>query len=489
MLVTGNNITGQTEKKLEANVFVNRRNIVMNTALRTSISGGDRGVLLGQDARAGLSITPRIFGFCGGSHQQAAVQALESIWDVRIPPNAILLRSVAQATEILQNIPRWFYTTFAPDLTNTKFANQALYNEVCERFTKFKGTSFKKGLTASVYPISLYSLMAGQWPHADFIIPGGVATTLEVKDLAKAFVLLEDFRTNWLESTWLGCSVDRYLEIQSWDDLMIWLNESESHRNSDLGLFLRASLDYGLDELGDSKNQFMAYGLFPDKQYAQAQNYAKRLIPSGYFDAKGYATLNWEGIQHQLDESGLQQVNCEGKAIEVGPLSRMIMAGASAMNKMIDPLFKSLYEEKGANVLTRSLARMHEASRLFHQIQHALTELDLKEVFANPVAWQPDGTGLGLTEAPRGALAHFVEVEQNKIKRYEILAPTVLNVESGLQNDKNSPIGAALQGVEIQDLENPIELGMIARSFDACLVCEINIFKHKSEKELAKVQL
>lgn len=483
---------GQAEKRLEIDAYVNRKGIVSHSVVRTSVAGGDRGVLIGQPVLAGLSLTPRIFGFCGGSHQQAAATALESAWNIAVPPNAQRLRAIAQATEIMQNIPRWFYTTCAPDLVNPKYIGHLLYPEVEQRFAKFKGTSFRPGFMASKYPIALYALLAGQWPHANFIIPGGTSSHLQLADITQAFALLNDFRKNWLEPIWLGCSVERYLEIQTWADLQTWLEEKEVHRNSDLGLFIRTAQEFGLDNLGQAKDQFLSYGAFakPIGSAVTASNYSDSTqLRSGYFNGKDVERFNYKFLLSQLQIYGLDGINYQNKGVEVGPLARMLLSGKTDGQDTVihDSLFKDIFEHKGANVFTRILARMHEASRLFFQIHTWLSQLELNEVFAEPYTPVGEAIGLGLTEAPRGALAHYVEVKDQKIKDYKILAPTVINVQSGIQVEKFSPLTAALHQLEIQDLANPIEIGLIARSFDACLSCEINIFKHKSEKKIASL--
>ena len=74
-----------------------------------------------------------------------------------------------------------------------------------------------------------------------------------LKDITRAHSIMNHFRNDWLETVWLGCSIERYLEIKSWDDMLAWVEENESQRNSDLGLFIRASLEFGLDKFATTK--------------------------------------------------------------------------------------------------------------------------------------------------------------------------------------------------------------------------------------------
>ena len=97
--------------------------------------------------------------------------------------------------------------------------------------------------------------------------------------------------------------------------------------------------------------------------------------------------------------------------------------------------------------------------------------------------------GLGLTEAPRGALAHLTTINSQQIEGYQILAPTLVNINNGTKSKEQSALAEALGGVIIENPENPVEVATIARSLDTCLNCKVNLFKHRSEKQIATVAL
>ena len=92
-----------------------------------------------------------------------------------------------------------------------------------------------------------------------------------------------------------------------------------------------------------------------------------------------------------------------------------------------------------------------------------------------------------MTEAPRGSLAHLVELKEGMICRYQILAPTIANINVGANDKRSSALGKALIGLTIKDLEHPIEVGLIARSFDSCLRCTINFKKSISKNQISQV--
>jgi hydrogenase large subunit len=77
-------------------------------------------------------------------------------------------------------------------------------------------------------------------------------------------------------------------------------------------------------------------------------------------------------------------------------------------------------------------------------------------------------------EAPRGALGHWVKIKDAKIEKYQIITPTAWNASPRDANGLRGPLEEAIVGTEIKDLDNPIEVDHIIRSFDPCLVCTVH---------------
>ena len=175
---------------------------------------------------------------------------------------------------------------------------------------------------------------------------------------------------------------------------------------------------------------------------------------------------------------------------EAGPLARSVMNSnpKNLQHQYHDPLFGDIMRNMGPSVFVRCLARMHEATRLYTMLNQWLGEINVDgEFYIKPE--ELDGKGFGATEAVRDALAHWVEIENGLIKNYQIVAPTTWNI--GPQDDKGNPgaVESALTGLEIEDVNDPVEVGIVARSFDSCLVCTVHAHRVKSGKELAKFKL
>ena len=486
----------QIEKELVADIFVNRNKVITQALFNTSIFHGYNDLLIGELPETSLAVTSRIFGFCGGSHQQAAVMALEHLANTTIPANAHLVRSVVQAAEIIQNSIKWFYTSFAPDLAHPSFQNFPLYKTACERFQAFKGTSFRQGIMGGTYPIALFSLIAGQWPHAGYLVPGGLAKPLSKEQLAKAKTIVQDFRQKWLEPVLLNGRLESYLEIDTWEGLLAWFYSKKEHQTGDLGLFFRTCMDYGFDEMGDGKNSFLSFGTFWKKSSTlkvDPQNFAKAThFPSGTFNKRQYKPLDTNFfIDHLKNEKKLPSEDLFQAlpSYETGSLARMLLQGKKKLSNDLPigrHLMKDIFMKKGASVFVRTFARLHEIMMLCDLIEKQLTAIEVNAPHFQPLSI-PDGIGFGMTEAPRGSLAHLVELQKGKIQQYQILAPTVCNINSGVATKKTAPLGQALKGITIKDLDQPIEVGVVARSFDTCLRCTVNLWKSSGKQQIGKV--
>jgi Ni,Fe-hydrogenase I large subunit len=87
------------------------------------------------------------------------------------------------------------------------------------------------------------------------------------------------------------------------------------------------------------------------------------------------------------------------------------------------------------------------------------------------------GKGYGLLEAPRGALGHWVKIKDSRIQKYQIITPTAWNASPRDADGRRGPFEEAIVGTQIRNLENPVEVDHIIRSFDPCLVCTVHTIK------------
>jgi uptake hydrogenase large subunit len=515
---------GRVEGDLDVRVDITD-GVVTNAWTSAELFRGFEIILRGKDPQAGLVVTPRACGICGASHLTCAAWALDTAWATEVPRNAILARNIGQLSESLQSLPRHHYGLFMIDLTNKNYKDSKYYEEAVRRWAPFTGINYEIGVTMSARPVEIYALFGGQWPHSSYMVPGGVMCAPTLTDITRSWGILEHFRKNWIENVWLGCSLERYEEIRSYDDFMKWLDEKPEHANSDLGMMWRMGTDVGLDKFGHGVGRYVSWGYLPHEDKYQKPTIEGRnaamWMPSGTYNAEkdihtlmeqGFcredmehawyeesgATHPWERVtkpiaKNEPDFNGKYSwATCVSHAdfgrLEAGPFAREMVYGGKHGESFQhhDPLVLDMYKKMGgASVLLRHFARMHEVKAIYRNIEHCLREFKLNDPwYIKPK--EKDGRGWGATEAIRGALCHWIDVKDGKIKNYQIIAPTTWNVGPRNSAGERGPMEEAMIGTPIKDPTDPVEVGHVARSYDSCLVCTVHAHDGKTGKELAR---
>jgi hydrogenase large subunit len=90
--------------------------------------------------------------------------------------------------------------------------------------------------------------------------------------------------------------------------------------------------------------------------------------------------------------------------------------------------------------------------------------------------------GAGLTEAPRGAVGHWMSVKDKKIERYQVITPTAWNASPKDDQDQPGAVEQAILGTKVKDKDNPYELVRIVRAFDPCLACSVHLLDARGNK-------
>ena len=176
--------------------------------------------------------------------------------------------------------------------------------------------------------------------------------------------------------------------------------------------------------------------------------------------------------------------------MEVGPLARMLVAyasGAPEQTKIIEAALNALKIPVTGllSTLGRTAARGLETKLIcdwaleYYDALAANIVSDTRMV--NHDAWDGQhwpatAKGVGLTEAPRGALAHFIVTEKDRVKNYQMVVPTTWNASPRDKNGQRSAYEAALVGTPVHDPEQPLEIIRTIHSFDPCLACAIHLY-------------
>ncbi len=209
----------------------------------------------------------------------------------------------------------------------------------------------------------------------------------------------------------------------------------------------------------------------------------------------------------QLDESAkyswIKAPRWRGNAMEVGPLARYVVGYAQGHAEIKDQVDKTLAAlnvpfDALFSTLGRTAARALEAQWAVHKQKYFFQKLiaNIKagdsstantEKF-DPRTWPKEVKGVGFTEAPRGALAHWIRIKDTKIDNYQCVVPTTWN---GSPRDNQGNIGAfeaSLMNTKVERAEEPVEILRTIHSFDPCLACSTHVMGPDG-KELAVVKV
>jgi len=286
--------------------------------------------------------------------------------------------------------------------------------------------------------------------------------------------------------------------------------------------------DFPANGMGDPASYLIPRGVILDRDLTKihpidlnAENEIQEFVSHAWYQYsvgkdkglhpyKGETTLDYTGpkppyqyLDIDKDYSWLKTPRWKGKPVEVGPLARVLMLYASghgptkelvgmALKKLDAPL-QALYSTLG-----RTAARTLETKLIADAMQGWYDQLianikagDLK-VFNDskwePSTWPAKSQGVGLMEAPRGGLSHWIVIENQKIANYQAIVPSTWNAGPRDPEGQQGPYEASLKGHHLQDAKQPIEILRTIHSFDPCIACAVHVTDPNGE-ELVQVKI
>ncbi|WP_457600150.1 nickel-dependent hydrogenase large subunit [Hydrogenivirga sp.] len=436
-----NRVEGEVELRL-----VWDKNLVRDAFVCAPNYRGFERVLSGKPFMDALVITPRVCGICGHAHLMATVGAIEDAYrkggvEIKLTGKALTIRRLTLLCELLQNHLRWFYLYLMPDLLKLEPSLRGLYEPL-------RGDRWKDALAVSNLPVKVIALFGGQWPHTSYAVPGGVVCDPTNLELSQAGVFLRRLKT-FLEKRLLGMELGEYTSLNS-------RNYMKS-LGGDLGTFAEVSVKNDLHIVGKSYRRFLSGGEI--EPYSVSGVFSSRVQNFELAKVSETEEFSFSGGNREA-YTWSKGGRYAGLPYETGPLARQVVSGSR--------VFRSLLRRFGDSVLVRVLARMDESVRLLLIAEELLEEIDLGEPsWSEPSVDRESfsGKGVGIVEAARGTLIHEIEIENGRIKSYNIITPTVWNL--GPRDSKN--LGVVEKA--ILGLDSELKAEIVLRSFDVCSVC------------------
>lgn len=410
-------------------------------------------ILVGREPWDAVHITQRICGVCPVSHAITATKAAEQAAAFTPNDQALLIRAIMQAAYFVSDHILHFYQLNLLDyVTGPRLPPLGPGYKVDMRFGAAQTDALLQGYVEALKVRRLgqemVAVLAGRMPHVMSVVPGGVTQSPTREQVDQLAARLAPLRTFVLERYLADASLlaDKYFD---YFDVGRGTGNLICYDGFDLpggrALFRRRHSTKGgrpqpleVDEI---------------REFVAASYYAS---PSGKRPAEG-TTVPRHGKDGAY--SWIKAPRYKGRAHETGPLARMKLNG--------------LYLGS-TSVMDRILARAQEAAMLVELLVEWIGQLVPGSHTYVDLQLPPSGEAVGLTEAPRGALGHWLQYEAGKISRYQIVTPTCWNASPADDRGTPGPMEHALIGTRVTRFDEPIELLRIVHSFDPCLSCSVH---------------
>jgi len=430
-----------------------------------------------------LVYVPRICGICSVAQSAASAQALANAMGLQSPDNGRLTANLTIATENIADHLSHFYLFFMPDFARDFYKKRSWFADVQARFKSVSGSATSEVLPARAKFMNLMGYLAGKWPHTLSLQPGGSSRPIEIAEQIRLSILLTEFRS-FLEKTLFGDKLESFASLNSESALLTWM--SARNPSADLPQFLAIAYDLKLHKLGRATDRFMSYGAY--------QEGVHHLFPSGIWDGNTPQPLDISTIREDVSHSWMEGETAlapsvgmtlpqpgktgaytwckaprlDGHVVETGALARQLVAG--------HPLLRDLVATHGGSVTARVVARLLEIALVLPVMEEWVKRIRPGEPFCFSESKLEDASGIGLIEAARGSLGHWLEVRQGKIHNYQIIAPTTWNFSPRDAAGIPGALEQALVGVQIEKNNegSPVAVQHVVRSFDPCMVCTVH---------------
>ena len=488
--------------------------IVENGVVKEAKSSGMlfRGIeliLKNRDPRDAQRITQRICGVCPTAHSTASTLNLDSAFGVddKIPDNGRIIRNLIFGSNFLQSHILHFYHLVALDYVDVtavadytgsdphllqvkKFISGGNLAPFVPRYegdyrlpksVNISATrNYVEALDIRTKCHEMLAIFGGHMPHNMSMMPGGVTENVSVDKIA-------DFR-------WKLEKIRHFIDNVYIPDVLAVAGVYSDYFG--IGGGVGNYLSYGVFELDTEPDLTRRKRFFPQGLVSAKDLKPRTFDPSKITEQVKYSWYKSGSDLHpsvgETDParekkgaySWLKSPRYDGNVYEVGPLARQLNAYVRGEEPTVTIVNAVLQKFKASpkaliSTLGRHAARAIEAKIVADQMAKWVMELKPGEPVHADFEIPESGEGMGITDAPRGALGHWITIKNHKIDNYQAVVPTTWNGSPRDDKGQPGPFEQALEGTRVRDEKNPFELVRIVRSFDPCLACAIHVVNPK----------
>lgn len=431
-------------------------------------------------------ITQMVCGVCFTSHRKGATLALEDaakragVFD-GVPYNARLLQNVMEGMFLLWNHAVHLFTLAGPDYSD------ALADTGYARLDPDEGAGYESAMSNQRTLLQAFTEFGGRAPHPLTYAPGGVVAQPDEETVERVRQRIASV------NEWIG-------PTEAIPDVLEAVRDKQDSPSEAKGLYdllsvLVAAGEEGADEFGVGPGRFYANGMFYDSDGGYVfpggvltdgslHNPSRTELIASITEDTSHAWYTEESGGHPQrapppepapDKEGAyswgKAPRFDGQSIETGPLARLIAAEQDPFD------LRSRFggDPRRSSTLNRLIARVQEFVLVRDMLGEWLDEVDIHGPMRGD--WTDDftGEGVGLWGASRGALSHWVRVEDGEIANYQIISPTLWNLGPRDADGNPSVLEYALEGMAVEDPRDPVNVMRTIRSYDPCLGCAVHV--------------
>lgn len=521
-----------------------------------SLFRGYEVILKGRDPRDAMFISSRVCGVCGGVHSVASSLAIEMAFGIAPPPMGLALRNIQLALDFMLDNPLHLYLLAGPDYSEVVVArtNPSLWEraqrtaaphadihgfhtiaEIMSGLNPLTGKLYLEGLQATRIPREAYAVLFGKYPHPQTVVPGGLSTTVSLKELnethnriirtidygKRGVFIWEDLTEFFYEADprykQVGARPANLIDTGIWDDPFNYDGtyahspEWGDRRWATPGVIIDGKLvttnlqhiNMGLEEFVEHsyyegwQNEGVRYATDPaGNPISPNHPWNKETKPKPVYKRSWKERYTWDTAprwDRQVMEAGTYARMWTTAAAGKLPHTRFIQStGTSLRLDVPKTLLPAMALEWKIPEVWNAFER--NRNRAYHILYSMLVAFDnLLIAFdlmkrgetktATPYTIpQDERVGVGFWGAGRGWLTHHLVMDKGALVNYQVVTPSTWNASPKDPWGHGGPYEEAVLNTPILEEFNRsedftgIDIFRAIRSFDPCMPCTTHIY-------------
>lgn len=442
------------EGHLKVEVTLDANNNVTDAKAAGNLYRDFENMLINRVPKDAAFLTQRICGVCPVSHAIASSKAVEQAAGFNPNLQALLLRNLIQGANFISSNILHFYHLSIMDYIQGPQMHP--WTPGYSQDYRFNSTDNQNLVDNYVTALSIRrqahemgAIFGGKLPHVANVVPGGVTAVPTSTDISNFRTYLNNI-TSFITNTY---QADANKLASTYSDYY-----SVGKGYGDL-------IAYGVFDTNTSGSKLFPAGTVTNGTVGSfSQANIKEYVGKSWYSSPSGVNPASETTTPSYGKTGaytwLKAPRYNGKPYEAGSLARTWISGDYT---------------HGVSVMDRHMARYTETAKIASNMQTWLNQIVAGASAFTNLGTPTSGSGIGLTEAPRGALGHWVSVSSSKISKFQIITPTCWNASPMDDSGNVGPIEKALIGTHVADTTQPVELLRIVHSFDPCTGCSVHV--------------